>query len=66
MIQPLRRMHRRIFLFLVFLLPLFFVAGILGRHHALRSNVARKNELSSNPAAPISRALQAPAAGAER
>jgi hypothetical protein len=33
MIQPLRKIHRRIFFLLLALLPLVFVAGLLARHH---------------------------------
>jgi hypothetical protein len=32
MIQPLRVWHRRIFVALVFLLPLIFLAGLHARH----------------------------------
>ena len=32
MIQPLRIMHRRVFLFLAIALPILFFAGIRARH----------------------------------
>ncbi len=34
MIQPLRLWHRRIFLLLLFLLPLIFAAGLRSRLHS--------------------------------
>lgn len=34
MIQPLRAWHRRIFLVLLFLLPIIFIAGLAARHHS--------------------------------
>ncbi len=43
MIQPLRKIHRRFFFLLAFVLPLFFVAGILGRHRVLRSSMPPKD-----------------------
>ena len=33
MIQPLRKVHRSVFLFLAIALPLFFFAGLRARHH---------------------------------
>lgn len=33
MIQPLRVWHRWIFLALVFLVPIVFIAGLAARHH---------------------------------
>jgi hypothetical protein len=56
MIQPLRKIHRRVFFLLMLVLPVFFVAGILARHRVVRSNTLPKAGRSSN------RATQGPSA----
>jgi len=40
MIQPLRIWHRRIFLLLLLLLPIIFVAGLGARHHSVSPKLA--------------------------
>jgi hypothetical protein len=43
MIQPLRKVHRRLFLLLAIALPLFFFAGLRARHRQpVRKAVGRK------------------------
>lgn len=66
MIQPLRRIHRRIFFLLMIVLPVFFVAGILARHRVLRSSAETKSGDSANPAAENGGASKNLRAGAVR
>jgi len=54
MIQPLRQLHRRLFLGLAILLPVFYWAGIHARHRAplgfSRTRIAHPS-VSNTPAA---------------
>ncbi len=50
MIQPLRKLHRRIFWVLAVLLPLLFIAGLLLRHRQLVPKVTPANGHSTLPA----------------
>jgi hypothetical protein len=39
-IQPLRKIHRRVFVFLAVLLPLLFLAALRARHPVPSNNIA--------------------------
>ena len=64
MIQPLRKIHRRMFILLALALPVFFVAGILARHHVAGSNAFSKNK--PDPTARMPQISQTRPAGAVR
>jgi hypothetical protein len=56
MIQPLRNVHRRVFLLLAIALPIFFLLGLRARHHdPARDAVPRKqvSELPMSGPAPL-------------
>jgi hypothetical protein len=50
MIQPLRKIHRRVFFLLTLALPIFFFAGIYARHRMLPTQVSPKKVRSLDPA----------------
>jgi hypothetical protein len=47
MIQPLRKVHRWVFVLLAIVLPLLFIAGLRARHHLLPEKVSSRNLNSS-------------------
>ena len=49
MIQPLRNLHRRVFLLLVIALPLFFIAGLRARHHEPAQKASPRKPVSQAP-----------------
>jgi len=49
MIQPLRKLHRRVFLLLAIALPLFFIAGLRARHHVPIPKAIPRKPVSQTP-----------------
>ena len=66
MIQPLRKMHRRVFILLAIVLPVLLIAGIRARHAVLRGDPMPKNAHAPGRPAQPRQVSQSLATGALR